>query len=191
MKPGVSKCTMENTEEIWKAYHKRLAAYIGSRVKADRVEDILHEVFLKVHKQLDSLNDKGRIESWLFQITRNAIIDHYRSQRSTVDIAEWEESTDESDDGELRREFASCLRPIIEQLPEKYRQAIQLSEMEQKTQQQVADEIGISLSGAKSRVQRGRAMLRGLLDECCHIELNQSNQLVSYEQKKSDCYGCD
>jgi len=55
---------------------------------------------------------------------------------------------------------------MIEQLPEKYRVAIRLSEVEG-AQQDVADRLGLSLSGAKSRIQRGRLLLKGVLVQCC------------------------
>jgi len=79
---------------------------------------------------------------------------------------------------------------MVRELPDKYRTAIQLSEMENKTQKEVAEKEGISLSGAKSRVQRGRAMLKNMLDDCCQFEINQKNQVVSYEKKERDCRFC-
>ena len=79
---------------------------------------------------------------------------------------------------------------MIEQLPDKYREAIKLSEIEKKTQKEVAELEKISLSGAKSRVQRGRALLKAMLHDCCQIEINKNNQLVSYEKKDKDCKFC-
>jgi len=97
----------------------------------------------------------------------------------------------EPDEAEIiKKELSSCLVPMVNGLPEKYRDAIQMSELENKTQKEVAELAGISLSGAKSRVQRGRALLRTMLEDCCQIEINLKNQIVSYEKKGRDCQAC-
>ncbi len=79
---------------------------------------------------------------------------------------------------------------MVKELPDKYREAVQLSELENRTQKEVAELENISLSGAKSRVQRGRALLKTMLHDCCQIEINQNNQLVSYERKEKDRKSC-
>lgn len=83
-----------------------------------------------------------------------------------------------------------CLNTMIKELPDKYRNAVQLSEIESKTQKQVAEQEGVSLSGAKSRVQRGRAFLKNMLHDCCELEVNKYNQVISYEKKERDCKYC-
>ncbi|MEM7145337.1 MAG: RNA polymerase sigma factor SigZ [Verrucomicrobiota bacterium] len=181
---------MSSTEDIWHEYHERLAAFVGSRIERDAVEDLLQDIFTKIHKRLNTLKDDSKLESWVYQIARNSIIDHYRTRRPTESLPDWVEGPERSNDDEVRKEFASCLEPIIQRLPEKYREAIQLSEIDRRSQQEVADQIGISLSGAKSRVQRGRVLLKGLLQECCDIEFNRHNQLISYENKDGTCADC-
>ncbi|MCP3966740.1 MAG: RNA polymerase sigma factor SigZ [Lentisphaerae bacterium] len=175
---------MKKTKDIWLEYHKKLFAFIKSRVGDSDAEDILQDVFVKIHTKIDSLKETAKLESWLYQITRNAIIDYYRSKRMTEELSDWigAEETIESDN--IRQEFSACILPMIEQLPDKYRSAVRLSEIEGKTQKEVAEREKISLSGAKSRVQRGRVLLKGMLHDCCKIELNHRNQLISYEQKK-------
>ncbi len=80
---------------------------------------------------------------------------------------------------------------MIKELPEKYRTAIQLSEIDNRSQKEVAAQEGISLSGAKSRVQRGRGLLKEMLHECCEFEINNKNQIISYDQKdKKGCKHC-
>ncbi len=181
---------MENVEDIWVEYHKRLLAFIRNRVDNDVAEDILQDVFIRINSRIDSLRDNTKLESWLYQITRNAVTDYYRSKRPTADLPDWIEETKSNEDEIIRQELSSCLAPMIEQLPAKYREAIKLSEIEKKTQKEVADMENISLSGAKSRVQRGRALLKVMLHDCCQIEINQNHQLVSYEKKDKDCNIC-
>lgn len=174
---------MKTTENIWTEYSEKLSAFLRTRVDNDAVEDILQDVFVKIHSRIDTLKEDAKLESWLYQITRNAVIDYYRSKRPTVDLPDWIEQAQTDEDETIRKELSSCLTPMIEQLPDKYRGAIKLSEIESKTQKEVAEIEKISLSGAKSRVRRGRAILKGMLDECCKFELNGKSQLVDYKRK--------
>ena len=81
---------MNTSEKIWQEYHSRLRAFIKSRISDDMAtDDILQNVFLKMHGGLASLKDETKLQSWLYQIAGNAIIDYYRSQKPTVDIPEW------------------------------------------------------------------------------------------------------
>lgn len=177
---------MKSSNNIWHAYHNRLAAFIRSKVAEDAVEDLLQDVFLKIHQRIDTLKDNAKLERWLYQLTRNVIVDYYRAQHATQELPEWIEQPQIDTEESIRRELSACLQPMVEQLPVKYRNAIQLSELEAKTQQQVAEMEGISLSGAKSRVQRGRALLKGMLHDCCEFEINQNNQVVAFQRKQKD-----
>ncbi|MCI5224375.1 MAG: RNA polymerase sigma factor SigZ [Candidatus Electrothrix sp. AR4] len=181
---------MKTTEEIWLGYHIKLSAFIRSKVAEDVVDDILQDVFVKIHTRLDSLKDNVKLESWLYQITRNTVIDYYRSRISTQQLPDWIEQPNSNEEETIRKELSSCLEPMVNELPDKYREAVQLSELENKTQKEVAEMENISLSGAKSRVQRGRILLKTMLHDCCQIELNKNNQLVSYNQKKKDSKCC-
>ena len=181
---------MKATEDIWAEYHDKLSVFLRTRVANDVAEDILQDVFVKIHSRIDSLKENTKLESWLYQITRNAVIDYYRSKRPTVDLPDWIEQTQADEDEIIRQELSSCLAPMIEQLPDKYRAAIKLSEIESKTQKEVAEIEKISLSGAKSRVQRGRSILKGMLHECCKFELNNDNQLVDYKRKHPENGSC-
>lgn len=180
---------MNSSKDIWSEYHHRLLGFINARVDSSDSEDILQNVFLKIHEKIDSLKDPEKLESWIYQITRNAIIDYYRTRKPGLELPSWINGTDE-EENEVRRELSSCLLPMINDLPEKYRTALYLSEIEGKPQNDVAKLENISLSGAKSRIQRGRALLKKALNECCTIEINNKNQLVSYESKGSGCDPC-
>lgn len=175
--------SVKTTEKIWHEYHIKLATFIGSKVTEDVVDDILQDVFMKIHTRIGSLKDNAKLESWLYQITRNTVVDYYRSRRPTEDLPDWIVQP-QSEEGEtVRKELSSCLEPMVNELPDKYREAVQLSDLENRTQKDIAELENISLSGAKSRVQRGRALLKTMLQDCCQIEINQNKQLVSYERK--------
>ena len=181
---------MKITENIWHEYQSRLAAFIRGRVAEDAVDDLLQDVFMKIHLRMDSLKDVTKLESWLYQITRNAIADYYRNRRVSEELPEWIAQPLPEEEDSIRKELSACLEPMVRELPDKYRNAIRLAEMENRTQKEVAELEGISLSGAKSRVQRGRALLRKMLDDCCQFEINNRNQVVSYKKKEKGCKFC-
>lgn len=175
---------MDVSEKVWLEYHARLRAFIKSRIaNKAAVDDILQDVFLKMHAGLDSLKDDTKLKSWLYQIARNAIIDHFRSRRPTMDIPEWLPQPETDPREKVTQELSECLQPMIRLLPESYREAVILSELKGLTQKEVATVQGISLSGAKSRVQRGRALLKNMLDDCCRFEFDHSGRLCDYERK--------
>jgi RNA polymerase sigma-70 factor (ECF subfamily) len=180
---------MPATEQIWNEYHSRLLSFLRKRVGDDIAEDILQHVFVKVHSRIDTLKDVRKLESWLFQITRNAIVDYERSRKPARELPEWLEARVDSEQA-AKRELSLCLVPMIERLPEKYRRAVYLSEIEGKTQRDVAEQEGLSFSGAKSRIQRGRELLKTMLCDCCVLEINGENQVLEYEKKDDSCSSC-
>jgi RNA polymerase sigma-70 factor (ECF subfamily) len=184
-------------EDIWTQFATRLRHFIRGRVAdAASAEDILQNVFLKIQQRLSTLRGMEKIESWVHQIARNAIVDHYRAQRPTDELPDdlAQPLEDPSDDAETEQERAALLaafRRMITELPEPYRQAIQLTELEGLTQQQLASRLGISLSGAKSRVQRGRTMLKDMLLECCRFEFDRRGGILECEpRQKTGCSEC-
>ncbi len=182
---------MNTTDEIWNKYHSNLRAFIRKRVNNNNAaEDILQDIFVRVHSRIGTLKSRKKLESWLYQITRNSLIDYYRSHKVLEELPEWLGQQQASREEINRRELSSCLALMIQQLPEKYRHAIQLSEIEGNTQSEIAEKENISLSGAKSRVQRGRALLKTMLHDCCKIEINAMNQIVEYDKRDDDCKLC-
>ncbi|KHD05614.1 RNA polymerase sigma factor SigZ [Candidatus Thiomargarita nelsonii] len=183
---------MNKTENIWIEYHDKLFFFIKSRVSDSFIaEDILQDVFIKIHTKLDRLDEPRKLRSWLYQITRNTIIDYYRTRQIETERPDWIVEPTQIDTEEIiRQELSSCLAPMINHLPEKYRLAILLSEIEGKTQKEVAKQENISLSGAKSRVQRGRTLLKTILYDCCQLEINKSKQIIDYSVKDKNCKFC-
>ena len=176
--------------DLWSEHRSRLRGYITKRVReGDSVDDILQDVFLKASESLHSLKSRGSVAAWLYRIAANAIVDHYRSRKP------WEELPDDVAAPESERDYvaelATCLQPLIAELPETYRAALVLSEIEGLPQREVANRLNISLSGAKSRVQRGREKLRERLLDCCDIETGRAG-ITGYEPRdKNRKCGCD
>jgi RNA polymerase sigma-70 factor (ECF subfamily) len=181
------------TTEIWREFGDRLKGFILKRVRNRHdAEDILQDVFIKIHNGIDKLEEKDKLQSWVYQITRNKIIDYYRRQTDvTVSSEISEDIVDESIPSQMNnKEIASCLKPMIDQIPEKYKQAVTLTEINGLTQKEMAEKLGLSLSGAKSRVQRGRDKLKELLLECCHFEFDRLGNILDYQQKTKACAHC-
>ncbi|TKS61644.1 MAG: hypothetical protein EWM72_00392 [Nitrospira sp.] len=188
--------------EVWQQVHAGLRSFIAKRVANEtEADDIVQEVFLRMHRRINGLKDPRRVVSWLYQIARNAIVDYYRSPERRREIpaglaGDVDDrasagllSTDEP--GQLRTELAACLRPMLNRLSNDYRDAVALVELEGLTQQAAAKRLGLSLSGMKSRVQRGRKQLKQMLDECCLIYLDRRRGVIDYDVRDAECNPCD
>ena len=192
-----------DAQEMWQHVHSGLRSFIVKRVANEaEADDIVQDVWLKMQRGLGGLKDQNRLISWIYQIARHAIIDHYRApdRRREIpaglaaDLEVYQSSssrqTAAQDSGQLRTELAGCLRPMIEQLSEDYRQAVTLVDLEGLTQQEAAKQLGLSLSGMKSRVQRGRRQLKAILETCCTIELDRRRGVAGYEVRDQKCSSC-
>ena len=192
---------MQNsTEKIWENFSERLRAFISYRVLDHFViDDILQDVFIKIHIHSDTLMDEAKIQSWIYQITRNTIIDYYRKQKNRLDdidtIPIEEKDTlitvDEIEEENPEKEITSGLKEMVEALPEKYKEALLLVEFQGLSQVELAKRLGISISGAKSRVQRARLMIKDSLMRCCHFEFDHYGTIISMSPACCCCCPCE
>ena len=184
--------TVDVTESIWEQFHIKLHQFILYRVSDSSIaDDILQDVFLKIHTRINTLKDNKKIQSWMYQITRNAIIDYYRLNKPMEELQEsW--VMPEKDEIDLARDEIGqyCMTPLINELEAPYRQAVMLSEIQGAKQKDVALKEGISLSGAKSRVQRGRTMIKDMLLKCCQFEFDRQGKMIDYEEQGTGCGQC-
>jgi RNA polymerase sigma-70 factor, ECF subfamily len=180
------------TEKVWEEFHPRLKHFILKRVPDEQsAEDLLQEVFLKIHARIDTLRDEEKLQSWIYQIARNAITDYYREQRVSLELPEsllLPEEPQVVDD--VVKELIPSVKAMVDSLPDEYRQALILTEYEGLTQRQLAERLGLSYSGAKSRVQRAREKLKVILLDCCHFEFDRLGKVIDYQPKCHDC-SCD
>jgi RNA polymerase sigma-70 factor (ECF subfamily) len=178
----------EPLEALWERYCRRLLAFIRRRVSNEAdAEDILQEAFMRIHRSLCCSEDWNKPESWIYQIVRNLIVDYYRRRRETVEIPEDLAAEAELEVEDTQAQLALSLRETIEALPERYRQALILTEYEGLSQKEAAERLGLSLSGAKSRIQRARLKLRDLLLACCHFELDRRGRIIDYYERCCCC----
>jgi len=189
-----------DTEAVWQEFHDRLRSFVSRRIGSDAdAEDIVQKVFLQIHRSLPALRNAERLDAWLYQAARNAIADHHRApgRRREVlagDAADMEklQSTHREDEGPNRSELAgaaACLRPMVDRLSEPYRRAITLVELQGASQRAAAEQEGLSFSGMKSRVQRGRQRLKAMLLERCQVALDRRGGVLGCEARSGGC-GC-
>jgi RNA polymerase sigma-70 factor, ECF subfamily len=178
------------TEHVWEAFHAPLMQFILKRVHDEATaEDLLQEVFLRVHQQVETLKDARKLESWLYQIARNSIIDYYRGSRPTISL----EASDalylpeDAPDDDIITELFPSVRAMVRSLPETDRQALILTEYQGLTQKELSERLGLSFSGAKSRVQRAREKLKQQLLACCHFELDRRGHVINYQPRCQCC----
>jgi len=181
------------TQEIWEQLNRKLLNYFKQKVSSrDAADDLLQEAFIRIHKSLDKLDNVERINSWVFQIARNLLIDYYRSKDRTpvtVDLeTDLEEIIDDSvpDDLNINNLVSDWLYVVISELPEPYQEAVALYELERLPQQQIANKLGISLSGAKSRIQRGRDLLKQKMAKCCAFEMDRRGNVIGATRIETD-----
>ena len=179
------------TTEVWETFHAQLRAFIGARVgdSAD-ADDILQNVFVKIHTHIHTLRKQDRLATWVYQITRNAIIDSYRArhphQSMPAELGAWD-APQESDPATQIGEY---LRILVNGLAPKYRTAIILAEYNGLTSEELGRRLGLSVSGAKSRLQRARSQLRKQLLDCCRFEFDHAGNLLDYEPNPNCCAEC-
>jgi RNA polymerase sigma-70 factor, ECF subfamily len=177
------------TEQIWRELSDRLRRFVRLRIHAAAdVDDVLQTVFLRIHAHIDELRKTDRVESWVFQITRNAVNDHFRRKVDVhADVESLAAESEEPDAGRVAAELSGCLAALIDRLPEDQRRALSLYELEGRSQKEIAIRESISVSGAKSRIQRGRKSLEAMLKACCAFQFDRRGNVVEYEAHDAGC----
>jgi RNA polymerase sigma-70 factor, ECF subfamily len=190
-----------DVETIWAEVGTSLERFVRNHVADPHAaEDIVAEVLLSMHQHLATVDDHERVTAWVFRIARNAITDHYRRsgrrREVSVDGAVQTIVADESADGWLEdqgavlSELAACIRPLVSALPDDYRRALELTDLEGRTQADAARIEGVSVSGMKSRVQRGRRLFAALMRSCCEVTTDSRGELVDF-RPRVDGPGCE
>ena len=186
-----------DAEVIWRELRDGLLGFIERRVRSREIaEDILQEVMLRIHRQADGIERAEAVGAWVHAIARNAITDHYRSAQTRRELATGREidpepvGEPEPEAPDARGELAACVAPLLARLAPSYHEALTLTELEGLTQVEAAQRLGISVSGAKARVQRGRAQLKELLLDCCHVELDRRGGINEFHSRRGSCGNC-
>lgn len=170
----------------WESLRAELSRFVGARLRDPAAaDDLVHDVLVRAIDQLAGPRPPVQLRAWLYQVTRNAIVDHFRARRPTSELDDDLDLAAESgagpDDRSSERDLAGCLAPLLRSLPESYRRAVTLAEVDGLPLAEIARREGLSLSGAKTRVHRGRAKLRDTVLACCRVELDRRGGVVDFE----------
>lgn len=185
------------TDAVWTDLGADLRRFIRRRVPDDHLaDDLLQETLLRVHRNLDSLREGERLAAWVYTIARNVVRDHFRATTAApVALADHDPADEPADPAAAGPgcRGRAWLEQLVASLPETYREAVRLAEIEQLPQQEVANRLGLSLSAAKSRIQRGRTELKQVLDRCCTFEFDRRGNLLDYEPlpHRTVCRDCE
>lgn len=175
-----TRATVPELEAAWRRFGDHLRRWLERRVRqpAD-AEDVLQQVFLKMAASPPTGVPEERLGAWLFRVARNALADARR--RASVRDAEslTHVGPVERSEASSPRSLTACLEPMLRTLPEEYAAAVREADLRGRSQRELAVELGLTYSALKSRVQRGRRMLRDHLVACCRPD------------EDLDCGGCD
>ena len=186
------------TPDIALAYQglrQALLGFLRNKVGDNSVaEDLLHDVFLKALSAIERGDSPSNLTGWLYTIAKNSVIDHYRTQRPTDPLPE-EQASPQPDDNVVEQDLARCLQPLTETLPPLYRTTLIATNFGGQTMQVLANQEGVSVSAVKSRVSRGRQMLKQRLLACCKVEVSNSGQVLDFASHEpaspgAPCCGC-
>ena len=170
-------------EHAWQHLRSELRGFVAARVSSSSIaDDVLQDVFLRLQRNKAELARVSNLRAWIFRITRNVLNDHHRAQARRQSEELHEALPDDPADWgkQVQEKLAPCLRVMIDELPKIYGDALRLVELKETPQARAAKELHISLTALKSRVRRGRGLLKNLLLECCHFEVTASGKVVDY-----------
>ncbi|PON18112.1 RNA polymerase sigma factor SigZ [Candidatus Entotheonella serta] len=189
MRMGSSQIENESNhmdiKQVWQDYRHELERFLLSRISnPDDAEDVLQDIMIKAYQHLHTVQDPSKLRYWLFQVTRNEVTDYYRRAHQAPPDASFciDEGTERYE--QVRYELAECINVFIKQLPETYQFAVEAVDLHGVSQKALSEELGVSYSAVKSRVQRGRQMLADLFEAYCRCELDTRGNIIDYQSKR-------
>ena len=178
-------------EDIWLEYRAALKRFLHVKVSNESdVEDLLQDILIKTYNNLNAVKTQKIVKSWLFQIANNTIIDYYRKKaRAQVLTVEALLPLDVSQESNI--DLSNCISPFINALPEEHASLLTAIDLNNQSQKEYAEQIGISYSTLKSRVQKSRGLLKQVFDDCCHFKIDKIGNVYDYDVKTRKCDSCD
>ncbi|HLN20335.1 MAG TPA: RNA polymerase sigma factor SigZ [Bacteroidales bacterium] len=177
----------DNIEKTWEIFRHGLKSFILSKVRNEAdADDIMQDVFIRMHDNVGKLNDSSKIKPWLYQITRNLITDYFRKKNS--ELRDYRDQiVVKQRPGKFMDEAVSDMIRMMDKLSPEYCEALCMTEIEGISQKEYALKKGLSYSGAKSRIQRARVMLRDMLLDCCHYQFDKYGTVFNIEPACCRC----
>jgi RNA polymerase sigma-70 factor, ECF subfamily len=184
------------SEQMWREVIGQLRGFVRRRIAdPERAEDLVGEILLRIHRNLGSVDDRERLAHWVSRVARNAVVDEYRRAGRSREllVAAPEDAPVEAaeDPSDVLDELAGCLRPLLGGLAAEQRRAVEMIDLDGLAQADAARREGVSVSGMKSRVQRGRRRLAELLGQCCALTLDTRGVPMDYAPSPRCDRGCN
>lgn len=188
---------MTSSTVDWSSFYSQLHGFVSSRVRIASDVDDLVQVILERAMSKAASSEIDNTAGWLFGIARNAIADHYRVQaRTLIAKADALEGVDQplGSSAEERAAVVACMKPLLSTLPDDVAQLLRWVDMEGRALQSIADQLGISLTATKSRVQRARKEFIKATRECCAITVDARGRVTALTPRNSlraaECMSC-
>jgi RNA polymerase sigma-70 factor (ECF subfamily) len=179
---------LTRTGLIWSRFAEKLRTFIASKIHdKDVTEDILQEVFVRIHEKVDTLRDNEKLTSWIYQIARNLIADHFRKNTPVSAISGMEEDVKDEPDMIIMETAVNDMIGMLDELPGHYCDALCKTEIQGMSQAEYARQAGIPYSSVKTRVQRSRKMLRDMLMQCCHYQFDKYGTVLNISPNACCC----
>lgn len=176
------------TTQLWHDASAELLGWFQRRVDPTTAEDLRQEVFLRIQTRIGDLRDPAALPAWTWRIARNVWIDHLRRAREVdplpPELAAPEPVQERSDT------LARWVAAQLDTLPPAQAAALRATDLGGQTQAEAAADAGVSVSGMKSRVQRGRARVRAALLACCAVELDVRGAVIGHTPRDCGCQTC-
>ena len=158
--------------ELEQPLHRYLERYVGHRSVA---EDLLQETLIRMSKGFSSFAGRSSIKTWAYSIANRVAADYFRHpdrKKKIIELDEGEEPLAPDrpvDEGLIAGEMNDCIRGVIDSLPETYRAALILRDIEGLTVAQTAEISECSVATAKIRIHRARSRLKKALEDQCEF----------------------
>jgi RNA polymerase sigma-70 factor, ECF subfamily len=192
---SIAEPQMPPLQSVAEEFRSEIFTYVQSKVgHPATADDLTQETFVKVSRALAKGTMPEHFRGWLYQIARNTTIDFLKESRRFVPLedsiiyreAGKSESSD-SGDTEFRKQLFSYTLKVIETMPAEDREALTLTELDGLSREELAGELGISLTAAKSRVHRARAKLRKTVEECCRLVTDPYGRVLDWQKRTVGC----
>jgi len=178
---------MENSNS-WKKLSRELYHFLLRKVKDKEIaKDISQDVLLKILEKKESMKNFENYEGWIFQITRNLLIDYFRKNNRNIDFSLLHNNESNSNLPDIYERFTASLNEFIKDLPPKYKEALILSDIQGLNQKIVAGKLNLTLSATKSRIQRARKLLKDNFWECSSFEFDSYGKVIDFHPKSNSC----
>lgn len=174
---------------IWDNFSSQLRSHLARKVPGQDVEDLLQEVFLALLRNPPPAD--VAVPAWAWRLVRHRIADYYRGKpKAAQALVNEPAQTETYQVRESEAIVAGWLRDFVQSLPEKYSRALLMADFEGGSMKKIATELGLSLSGAKSRVQRARRLLAIDLQACCAFYFDDQGRVEGWQGHRKKPNAC-